>query len=133
MEDRMSSTRIEDEGKDVNPVTSTTMETRKGRPSGYHLVEHVCARCSHIFVRRMCDEDPWYYCTFLAGPRPPSGAIGETWIEDPTPYGTIRERILKEFEEWAEDREVQPHGSCPWFSGVAIPVPSGSSPPPEGT
>jgi len=73
-----------------------------------------CHNCEHVFRLDRYDEGSRYFCTFGAKPRPRCGSVGmkdERYTREDHKEGGEYDK----WEEWSEDKEVQPWGTCEKF------------------
>lgn len=89
------------------------------KPESYYPMPG-CINCKHVFVLSEYDEGNRYFCHFDKSERPKRGScyMGEhllTFEEDQLPWEETMDLFSqrnREWEDWANPREVEPNGRC---------------------
>jgi len=95
------------------------MRFLKRRPGSYLEPWSGCRDCRHVFTYFDHDGGSLYFCSYRAPPRPRCGSssMHEMWCNL---RGRLSNRSFREgmsrWEDWAEKRQVEPHGICDEFS-----------------
>lgn len=81
-------------------------------PKSYKKPDSYCKYCSFCFIREEYDEiEKRYYCAF--GDEEPRPSCGSYYMSEPWVWPNRDKMEL--WEEWSEQREVSPMGTCDKF------------------
>jgi hypothetical protein len=80
-------------------------------PYSYKKPESYCKECKHCFIREEHDESNRYYCTF--GDKESRPSCGSYYMSES--WGWPYRDKLELWEEWSEQRQVAPMGTCDKF------------------
>jgi len=83
-------------------------------PKSY-VERECCANCGHVFIQRMYDEGPYYFCHVDNSERPPCNSVlmGEMLDVMVLSFDDPRyDAAMDAWDEWSECREVIAWGYC---------------------